>query len=128
MNGFTTGRLLEPKSKSFLDKVFYESELVFGYKGLTEGLRTQRKSNKHYLKADTLMGIIRINSTTYQGNKWVYASSRDDLEFQNWYSGKPRYSFSGATCALLHVNPWKNHQSWFDTLCSQKHYFICEFV
>ena len=127
MNGFTTGRLLEPKTKLFLDKVFSESEAVFGEKGVTEELHELRR---YYMGKDTWMGIIRINSTTYQGNKWVYASSGDDLEFQNWYSGKPRYgALDGAECTLLHTGTkWKNHPSWFDQVCYSKNAFICEFV
>ena len=107
MNGFTTGRLLEPKSLSFLDKVYFESKIVFGK------------------ELDTWMGIVKINSTSYQGNKWVYASSGDDVEFHNWWSGKPRYD---GECALLSSNPWKNHQSWFDRGCHGKQAFICEFI
>ena len=75
MNGFTTGRLLEPKTLSFLDKVYFESRIVLDKKNI-----------------DTWMGIVRINSTSYQGNKWVYASSGDDVNFQNWRSGKPNNS------------------------------------
>ena len=125
MNGFTTGRLLEPKTQSFLDKVYFESELVFGYRGVTGEIN---KANKHYLRKDTWMGIIRINTTSYQGNKWVYASSGDDLEFQNVYGGGFRYKLDIAECAILHVSPWKNHQGWFDQLCYLKHAVICEFL
>ena len=114
MNGFITGRLLEPKTILFLDKVYLEKEIVF-------------TNIKKYLgKIDTWMGIIRINSTTsYEGYKWVYASSGDEVEFHNWYSGKPRY---GGECALLHANPWKNHQSWYDQVCHSRQAFICEFI
>ena len=112
MNGFTTGRLLEPKTLSFLDKVYFESRIVFGK------------------QLDTRMGIVRINSTSssYQGNKWVYASSGGDLEFQNWYSGKPNQDYVGVDCALLHSNKWKNHQSWFQTPCYAPNAVICEFI
>ena len=110
MNGFTTGRLLEPKTLSFLDKVYFESRIVFGP------------------KMDTRMGIIRINSTTsYEGKKWVYASSGDEIDFQNWYSGRPRLG-PDSDCALLHPNPWKNHQSWINSPCYLGNAIICEFV
>ena len=115
MNGFTTGRLLEPKTLSFLDKVYFESRIVFGK------------------QLDTWMGIVRINSTSssYQGNKWVYASNGGDLEFQNWYWGTPdyhKYQVGEADCALLHSNKWKNHQSWFRTACHLANAVICEFI
>ena len=31
-------------------------------------------------------------------------------------------------CALLHVVPWKNHQSWYQQICSGSHAVICEFL
>ena len=97
MNGFTTGRLFEPRTKSLNDKVHHESQVVLGE------------------KYDTWMGIIN------KGDKWVYASSGDDLDFENWYPGKP----SGTDCNLLSVSL---NGSWFDYDCNYKFYFICEFV
>ena len=101
---------MEPKSLTFLDKVYFESKIVLG------------------TQLDTRMGIVRINSTTsYEGKKWVYASSGDELDFHNWYSGRPRLG-PDSDCALLHPNPWKNHQSWINSPCYMGNAIICEFV
>ena len=60
LNGFKTGRLVEPKTKSFNDKVYAETNIVFG----------QRQN--------TWIGIRA------KGGSWVYTSSGIELEFQNW--------------------------------------------
>ena len=99
MNGFTTGRLFEPKTLSFNDKVYAESIDVFGGK-------------KH--------AWIGINK---KRGPWVYTSSGTKLEFENWHPGRPTKQ-KAYDCVFSHNGNGK----WVDYDCNSKHYFICEFV
>ena len=65
MNGFTTGRLFEPVSKSQNDMVYAESIRQFG------GLQ------------NAWIGIKR------EEDVWYYKSSGAKLEFENWHPGQP---------------------------------------
>ena len=65
MNKFTTGRLVEPKTKSFNDKVNAASIVVFGGK-------------KH--------AWIGINA---KAGPWIYTSNGTELVFENWDQGEP---------------------------------------
>ena len=76
MNGFKTGRLFEPKTQSFNDKVHAKSKVVFG-------------------KKNTWIGI------NPKGGVWVYTSSGTELEFQNW---RPHYPAHGFECVSLYYN------------------------
>ena len=100
MNGFTTGRLFEPKTQYFNDKVYNESLVVFGGEKTT---------------------WIGINA---KGGPWGYTSSGFELKFESWYPGQPN------TGAHDCVHIWSGHGNgkWGDTNCNNKLYFICEFV
>ena len=106
MNKFTTGRLLEPKTKSFNDKDFAESLVVF----------------KHFKgKEDAWIGI------NGKGGPWVYTSSASKLAFENWATGEPN---NGAHDC---VHFWTQKEGkffgkWADYPCNAKKFFICEFV
>ena len=102
LNGFKTGRLVEPKTKSFNDKVYAETNIVFG----------QRKN--------TWIGIRA------KGGSWVYTSSGTEIVFENWH----RRSKIRPThlCAYLSSRVGK----WSTRFCNIKTRFtlpfICEFV
>ena len=99
MNKFTIGRLLEPKTKSFNDKVYAESLVVF----------------KHFKgKEDAWIGI------NGKGGPWGYTSSATKLVFENWAPGEPN---NGAhDCVHLFNAQWYNYD------CNYKAFFICQFV
>ena len=105
MNKFTTGRLLEPKTKSFNDKVYAESLVVF----------------KHFKRRGEAW--IGING---KGGPWVYTSSKTKLVFENWQKGEPNsvHGVNGGHC----VHFWKKGGKWADFPCNAKKFFICEFV
>ena len=105
MNKFTTGRLLEPRTQSFNDKVYAESLVVY----------------KHFKgKEDAWIGI------NGKGGPWVYTSSATKLVFENWQKGEPNsvHGKNGAHC----VHFWKKGGKWADFPCNAKKFFICEFV
>ena len=105
MNKFTTGRLLEPKTKSFNDKVYAESLVVF----------------KHFKgKEDAWIGI------NGKGGPMAYTSSATKLVFENWAPGEPN---NGAhDCAHFWKKEGKLGGKWADYPCNAKKFFICEFV
>ena len=100
LNGFTAGRLFEPKTQSFNDKVYAESIVVF------------RGSPRPWI------GINRK-----QGS-WFFTGSGTELEFQNWYPGQPttRDRPPYSNCVL-----WYGNGKWYDVLCDHYNPFICEF-
>ena len=98
MNGFATGRLFEPHTQDFNDKVNVEAIDVFGW------------SNDAW---------IGINA---KGGSWVYTSSGIELEFENWASNYPS-SYSG-DCVRFYSQKGK----WINVSCNYNRYFICEFV
>ena len=75
MNRFTTGRLFEPMTQFFNDKVKTESLRVLGVK-----------------KSRTWIGIRR------KGGRWIYTSNETKLKFQNWHT-KPK---NGRNCVFLY--------------------------
>ena len=95
---FTTGRLVEPKTKSFNDKVYAESIVAFGG-----------------TPASSWIGINGIS----KGVPWVYTSSDTELVFENWHLGGPS---TNGDCTLL------KNEKWFAYPCNHKIKFICEFV
>ena len=99
MNRFTTGRLFEPMTQSFNDKVITESLIVLGR------------------KRRPWIGIKR------KGDHWIYSSSGTKLKFQNWVSrrGKPA---KRRNC----VQSYLNTGEWVDYFCAERNFFICEFV
>ena len=113
MNGFKTGRLVEPKTKSFNDKVYAETNIVF---------RLQRK---HFW----------IGIRTKRGS-WVYTSSGTEIVFENWQgrSGHnilPKPKPKPKLCAYL-ISRSNPVGEWATRLCNIKKRFalpfICEFV
>ena len=84
LENFTTriaiikGRLFEPKTQSFNEKVHAESVVVFGENYLEQ--RGKQLAWHH----SAWIGINR------KGGSWVYSNSGTELEFQNWRSGKPK--------------------------------------
>ena len=101
MNGYTSGRLFEPKSLSFNDKVYAESIVAFG---------------------GTPYIWFGINA---KGGPWVYTESGTALEFENWYPGQPDGT---EDCGII-IAQFNNHYGkWFDSGCHNKLSFICEFV
>ena len=102
MNGFKTGRLFEPHTQYFNDKVHAESIVAFGGKQSS---------------------WIGINA---KGGPWVYTSSGDDLDIENWQPGQPNSNAHDCVYWGLegHVNG-----KWADEGCnSRTEFFICEFV
>ena len=59
MNKFKTGRLVEPKTQSFNDKVYAESKVSFGFWSFWMGIKVK-------------------------GGAWVYTSSGNKIGFENW--------------------------------------------
>ena len=103
MNKFTTGRLLEPKTQSFNDKVYAESLVVF----------------KHFKRRGEAW--IGING---KGGPWVYTSSGNEFDFENWNAGQP--NVDGHDCVYW---GWENtNGEWSDHDCNENKFFICEFV
>ena len=85
MNGYTSGRLFEPHTLSFNDKVYAESVVVFG-------------GNKQ--------SWLGVND---KGGSWVYASSGTDiggkyLVFVSSCSVKMRGSSAFSVCILFEEN------------------------
>ena len=102
LNGFKTGRLVEPKTKSFNDKVYAETNIVFGQ------------------RINTWIGIRA------KGGSWVYTSSGTEIVFENWHRrSKIRPTL---LCAYLSSRVGK----WSTRFCNIKKRFelpfICEFV
>ena len=100
LNGFTAGRLFEPKTQSFNDKVYVESVAVF---------------------RGRVIPWIGINSKQWS---WFYTSSGTELEFQNWYPGQP--NTDSHDCVYWCTSCLGG--TWADTHCNQQRFFICEFV
>ena len=101
LNGFTAGRLFEPKTQSFNDKVYAESIAVFGG------------------RPTPWIGINRKQFT------WFFTSSGTKLEFQNWYPGHPAPGYT----LTPHHNcvSWYENGKWYDLSCDHYFHFICEF-
>ena len=105
-----TGRLVEPKTKSFNDKVYAETNIVFG----------QRKP--------TWIGIS-AKGGSHDPQPWVYTSSGTEIFFENWHSRRGS-KIGPKLCAFLmsRSNPVGQ---WSPRFCNIKRYelpFICEFV
>ena len=108
LNGFKPGRLVEPKTQSFNDKVYAETNIVFG----------QRKP--------TWIGIS-AKGGSHDPQPWVYTSSGTEIVFKNWLSTRvkrrPNY------CAYLN---YRGKGKWSPYFCHIKSKvklsFICEFV
>ena len=100
INGFETGRLLEPQTPSFNDKVYDESLVVF------EG------------RKEAWLGM------NARGGPWVYTSSGDDFGFGNWYPGQP--NDDAHDC--VYWGHSTTNEKWADHNCNDKKFFICEFV
>ena len=98
MNGFATGRLFEPHTQYFNDKVDAEAKDVFS--------------------GGTNYAWIGIND---KGGSWVYTSSGTELEFENWHSGQPT-NYGDCVRVDSHNGQWRNAN------CNQQKFFICEFV
>ena len=101
MNGFTTGRLVEPRTQSFNDNVFAESLVVFGYPSW-----------------------IGIN--VRKGPPWVYTSGGNELVFENWYPFEPTDKALTYCISWNKINGRVG--KWLDYHCNTKLHFVCEFV
>ena len=103
MNKFTAGRLVEPKTKSFNDKVNAASIVAFG------------------IVPNGMGAWIGINA---KAGPWIYTSSGTELVFENWDQGEPNGDHShDIDC----VHFWRKGK-WADYPCFAKLFFICEFV
>ena len=80
MNGFTSGRLFEPKTQSLNDKVFDESKAIIAYPSYK------------------WIGIIQ------KGGSWVYTSSGTVCADLNWLAGQPNNS--PRECGTLVHGKW----------------------
>ena len=82
MNGFATGRLFEPHTQDFNDKVNVEAIDVFGW------------DNSAW---------IGIND---KGGTMAYTSSGTELIFQNWHQGYPKKNAND--CVATKNKKWGN--------------------
>ena len=96
-NGFKAGRIFEPKTQSFNDKVYAES----------------RRLSKNLI--DYWIGIRRKKS-----GQFIYGNSKNYLEFQNWGRNQP-INNARKDCVI------SENGKWFNISCNRKHNFICEF-
>ena len=105
MNRFTIGRLFEPMTQSFNDKV------------KTEAFRVLRKNSWHLW-----IGI------RHKGGHWIYPSSGTKLKFQNWKPNRPNNTGGRKQydCGLIDTTP--RGGKWWNFRCNHKSLFICEFV
>ena len=104
INGFTTGRLVEPKTQSFYDKVNAKAKVIF---------------RKSYPRKN---GWFWIGINAIRG-PWVYTSSQTKLVFENWAKGQPK--LGAHNCASFSQI---SYGGWYDRPCGRsKIHFICEF-
>ena len=105
MNGFTTGRLVEPKTQSFYNKVRAKAKVIY---------------RKSYPKKSQWIWI-GINGIR---GPWVYTSSQTKLAFENWGKGQPKsrvHKLNTKSCVSFFYGGWYNQP------CASKFHFICEF-
>ena len=107
MNGFTTGRLVEPKTQSFYDKVHAKAKVIF---------------RKSYPRNN---GWFWIGINAIRG-PWVYTSSQTKLVFENWAKGQPCCKVRAHNCASF-TSILETQGGWYDKPCNSKFHFICEF-
>ena len=109
LNGFKPGRLVEPKTQSFNDKVYAETNIVFG----------QRKP--------TWIGIS-AKGGSHDPQPWVYTSSGTEIVFENWHSRRGS-KIRTKLCAFFMS---RGVGKWSARVCNIKKKFelpfICEFV
>mgnify|MGYP002046479932 CR=1 FL=1 len=121
-NGFKAGRLYEPKSQSFNDKVNAKllSQTWIGITLVKQGPRKNR----------------RQNTSKYRSDEFVYTSSRTKLEFQNWNHefGEPHKSNCKGICSswswcVVSLNAGIGGElKWAMLNCNVPKSYICEFV
>ena len=95
MNGFKTGRLVEPKTQSFNDKVYAESRVSFRFRKFWMGIKAK-------------------------GGTWVYTSSGTKIGFENWFKFKKSRTQPGDDCAYSTDGHWiKSHcnNSYLPIIC-----------
>ena len=118
MNGFTTGRLFEPMSKSFNDKAYAVSIPAFRQFYVRTGKTGYLKSF-----ANTWIGVSNVRGS------WVYTSSGTELKFQNWTPGQPKLKLIKGQSSLPYCVIWiLKTGKWWNQSCKIKRSFICEFV
>jgi len=101
INGFTTGRLIEPKTQSFYDKVTAKAKVIY---------------RKSYPRNWIWIGINAIRGP------WAYTSSQTKLVFENWNKGQPNSkALNVRKCVSFYYGKWYNQP------CGSKFHFICEF-
>ena len=96
-------RLFEPRSKNINTLVFDKSVEVFG--------GTKR----------TWLGIIDFNTP----GVYVFASNGEKISTFIWASGQP--NDRSERCVVFGYRTGAQ-EKWYDRDCSDKNYFICEFV
>ena len=104
INGFTTGRLVEPKTQSFYDKVHAKAKVIVR--------KSYPRKNDYFW-----IGINAIRGP------WVYTSSQTKLVLENWAKGQPCCKVRKHNCAGAILS----HGGWYDRPCKNKFRFICEF-
>ena len=125
MNGFKTGRLFEPKTKSFNDKVYAVSVPAFRQFYV-------KPFQSGYLNSfeNTWIGVkCPRNVKVCKGDSWVYTSTGTELEFQNWTPGQPKFTLIKGQRSLPYCVLWiLKTGKWYNQSCQLRRSFICEFV
>ena len=105
LNGFKTGRLVEPKTRSFNDKVFTATNKFFGLgKSCWIGIRAK-------------------------GESWVYTSSGTDIVFKNWrHNTHKKKHLRDCAYSIAAYAGGKGRWAAYNCNSSFKISFICEFV
>ena len=101
MNGFKTGRLVDPKTQSFNENVYAESRVSFRFSEFWLGIKAK-------------------------GGAWVYTSSGTKIGFENWSKYAEFEKSKKQSCAQSSTDG-----NWITTRCYGKYslrHFICEFV
>ena len=104
LNGFKTGRLFEPKTQSFNDKVYTEANIFLG------------------------RGQSRWIGIKVRGGSWGYTGSGTEIVFKNWHnSHKRRPNEHSHDCGYF-VARGKGKWSSYRCNNNKRVSFICEFV
>ena len=61
---------------------------------------------------------------------WKTSDGSTDVTFENWYEdgGLPTLGQPGQDKDCVVSDPWMPDGQWYDTICTEEHPFICEFL